>query len=454
LPFINQCPIALDEPFSIFYAQQDIIDFLPEINQGNNSPLHFVLLHFWIKIFGISPFSVRSLSLLFSIISIPILYRLSKFGNLSKIGILVCLIYIFSRFNHFHALEARMYGLFILFFLLIIYNINQIIFYQKSRYVTLVILNVLLLYTHYLSVFVVLTEFIIIIIYSKSFLPHWKKIISSIVITTVFFWPGLMVLMNRTKANDVTNSWVPIPSYTELYGNVIRFFNNTVTFSLVIVGIIIMILVFKTYQSNFLKKFLHDQQFKFYLLLFLIPYLSMFGFSMLVQSVFLDRYILFTSIPLYILLGRVVYLTLASVKPIFLFLLVAPMVISVRFIPQTNRNPELIAQFINDNNKSDSLKVYVSPVWINLAILYHYNREAFQSYNEDLSQSMPNFKGIYNLEEINLESNFILVSSKEGWIDNRMDIESYFQLSHTLVKYDYINGMYHLFKFKLKNDKL
>ena len=175
LPFITQFPIGLDEPFSIFYAQQNLTEFLPEINKGNNSPLHFILLHYWIKLFGISPLAVRSLSLLFSLLTIPALYKLAKSGSENKYAIFVSLIFVFSRFNHFHAMEARMYSLFVLLFVWIIHDIYQIIFHDKSRFFSLIILNVLLLYTHYLGVFVVLTELILVVIYFNRLKPQLKK---------------------------------------------------------------------------------------------------------------------------------------------------------------------------------------------------------------------------------------------------------------------------------------
>ena len=58
LPMLNQFPIALDEPFSIFHSQQPIQEFWKIFEQGNNPPLHFLLLHVWIKLYGISAFAV------------------------------------------------------------------------------------------------------------------------------------------------------------------------------------------------------------------------------------------------------------------------------------------------------------------------------------------------------------------------------------------------------------
>ena len=95
LPFIDSYPVDLDEPFTIFWSQQDLDEMLTMFRNENNPPLHFFLLHFWIKIFGIGPVAVRSLSLIFSVLTIPVLFKLGKKVKHQNLGFLVCLFFIF-----------------------------------------------------------------------------------------------------------------------------------------------------------------------------------------------------------------------------------------------------------------------------------------------------------------------------------------------------------------------
>ncbi|MCB0820743.1 MAG: glycosyltransferase family 39 protein, partial [Bacteroidetes bacterium] len=66
LPYIDSEPASLDEPFTLYWAQKSISDIFQLAYNENNPPLHFLILHFWMKLFGTSAFSWRLPSLLFS----------------------------------------------------------------------------------------------------------------------------------------------------------------------------------------------------------------------------------------------------------------------------------------------------------------------------------------------------------------------------------------------------
>src|SRR3989344_2939011 len=69
-----------DEAFSYLLAQKSIIDIIRLTAQDFNPPFYYIMLHFWISIFGKSEIALRSLSFVF--------FALTLYDVLQSIGIL------------------------------------------------------------------------------------------------------------------------------------------------------------------------------------------------------------------------------------------------------------------------------------------------------------------------------------------------------------------------------
>jgi len=74
--YLGEHNLDLDEPFTLYQAQGSLGDLVSMMKWDNNPPLFYVLMHYWIRIFGISPFSARSISLLFSSFTIIFIYKI------------------------------------------------------------------------------------------------------------------------------------------------------------------------------------------------------------------------------------------------------------------------------------------------------------------------------------------------------------------------------------------
>lgn len=445
IPFINSFPIALDEPFSIFYAQQDLSEFIPVINNGNNSSLHFILLHFWIKLFGISPIAVRSLSLVFSLFTIIVLYKLSKKITNRNFGILTVLIFIFTSFNHFYSLEARMYSLFSFLFILIVFIIYLILEEKKNLFLLLIIANIALFYTHYLSVFVFLTEFVIALFYYKK-IKNFKKIIISFSLIIISILPGLFILMN--KEDDLNTGWVRQPHITEVYGNVLRFFNGMVVLISILVLLVIYFLISKKNKKINWRLLFNEYKFYYLSLWFFVPYLSMYVFSILFTPIFIDRYLIFTSLPLYMLFVFLVYF-LISKNNIVILLISIPLILTLNYSPDSKRSVNEQVRYVNSQNLNNKV-IYFAPPWIQLQFLYHFDRSIFKDYSSILNLENEIFKTIYTEEEIDLQSSFILINSIEGHIKEIDNLKMRLINSHNLKSTIILDDIYYLYNFELK----
>lgn len=387
VPFINSFPIALDEPFSIFWAQQDLGEMIVEINKGNNSPLHFVLLHFWIKLFGIGAISVRSLSLIFSLFTILFLFKTAKFFVQKELATMVVLIYIFSRFNHFHALEARMYALIILETTILIFVFFKAFFNDKLNIILFITTGVAMCYTHYLAIIFLFFLGIAWLIYLKKFTgKNNLYFIIGFISIGLLFLPGALSFYNRLNDGAMNSTWVPKPHWTELYGNVIRFLNNPFAF-ISFVSIVLIYLILKKVKKEEIKiKSIFPKIDLTVYFLFIGPYLFMFLYSLFFAPIFLDRYLLFTTIPLY--LSIVVLISRVRISGKFflpeLFFIVT-LIASFQIIPNNNREPNQMA-FDAKSIKAERTCIAICPPYFNLNFIYYYDENLFQS--KDLSQEI------------------------------------------------------------------
>jgi uncharacterized membrane protein len=445
IPFLDSFPIDLDEPFSIFWSQQDLSTFIPEIGKGNNSPLHFISLHFWIKLFGTGAIAVRSLSLFFSLLTIPVIFNFGKKIIGKEGAIITCIFFIFSTFMHYHSMEARMYSLMILLSVLAIHDLYSVLFENKKIFWRLAIWNVLLFYTHYLSVFLFLTEFALVLVMMKEL--NKKNIIQLVLAGLVMasmIYPGVSALLIRAKAVGGGDNWVPMPNLSALYGNVIRFFNYTLSFSIIFGFIVVFGIVNRKIIALNLKNTLQNRKFRFVILAFVIPYLAMYISSLLITPVFLDRYILFTTPFLYLSVAIAITVVLQDVGKRYLKLVfIIPIIASCYYIPQTNRDGEKLAQFVKES-KNNGDQIVICPPFYDITFIYHFDQQIFEDYLgiEESMESNDIYK-IYSYEDIdtdNYVNRLIFVDANSKFLYEGNNILSKLDSEHTYLESQNFKG--------------
>ncbi len=398
-PFLVYNAIALDEPFTIFHSQKQLGDLLQIFETENNPPLHFILLHFWIKLFGISAAAVRSLSLIFSLLTIPVLYKLARKVTSVPLAIVVTVLFICSSFHHYHAVEARTYSLFVLLFCLILYDLYSFLFEAKKfTFLRLAVWNVALLYTHYLGGFILVVEGIMLLVFYKQLTRQKLKHIGIAAgIILLAYIPGVRLLLTRVDSFASSGTWVPPAQYSELYGNIVRFLNGKYAVLAVVVVVIMVAAVnFNVWRKKQEWRMLKTTNHLFFIFAFLIPYLGMFIVSKLVEPIFLDRYLLFTTVPLFIIIAVIIGLFLTAKSKWFLYLILFPYILAMQLLPENNRQPLMAAEWVqNKKALNPQTEIYICPAFYELTFLYHYNRQAFSDYNQ-----LPEFKNNHNIYTI------------------------------------------------------
>ena len=121
--FLNT-DIWYDEACSWFTAKQSfpvgIIHNLLTLDL-QHTPLYFLLLHFWIKLFGDFEISMRILSLIFGVATIPMVYLVSKKITTSIVSNFATALAAVSPILTLFSVEVRMYPI-VVFLVLVSVN--------------------------------------------------------------------------------------------------------------------------------------------------------------------------------------------------------------------------------------------------------------------------------------------------------------------------------------------
>lgn len=374
--------IANDEPFTIFWAQVGLHELMQKLNTGNNAPFHFFLMHFWVKLFGINPFSVRFLSLIFSSVTPVFIFLIGKRFYNYFTGILAAFIFTFATIHVYFSHEARVYSLLALLTAISLYLFLRIIENPKNRklFIFLFIVNLLLIYSHYFGFFIPFIEVI-----SVLFIKERKSLIKPITLLMSFlaisFLPIFFIFIERFSSSTNNGTWVSGPEFGQVYGFLNIFINNRINMLLLILIFITgFIIVLK--QKYFKKTFddLFNTKTVIIFLWFFVPYIIMFLISYKVPM-FIDRYILYTSIPFYIFIAILVNSVFQNYrfKIIAAVIFLGSMVFTFSLNPDNFRNMKEIVALVK-RLKTKNTEVFIAPDYADLGFVYHYNIDYFKDY--------------------------------------------------------------------------
>ena len=112
--------IWLDEGCSIRFANLNLSQII-SVRDNGLPPLYYIILHWWINLFGDSEFSIRFPSVIFSFLAIFMIYKIGNQIFDKDVGMLSSLLLGLSVFHIHYSQEARTYSLCVLLTLLSMY---------------------------------------------------------------------------------------------------------------------------------------------------------------------------------------------------------------------------------------------------------------------------------------------------------------------------------------------
>jgi mannosyltransferase len=108
-------PFWFDEAFSVEVARLNWPNFLRLLwwREANMS-LYYLLLRIWLH-FGVSPYFIRSLSVVIAALTLPAIYWLARLLFDRRVALIAAALFTFNAYDLRYSQEARSYALFVLF---------------------------------------------------------------------------------------------------------------------------------------------------------------------------------------------------------------------------------------------------------------------------------------------------------------------------------------------------
>lgn len=289
-----------DEVFSIFVAQRPLSFILT--NVGFEPPVYYMLLHFWIQVFGTGEIAARSLSLVgFALATIVVIIWSEKLFKTRWLWWFLPLFFFLNPMLLYYAFEVRTYGWYTFFAVLSMYA------YFNKKWPLWIVSSVFAFYTHaYMAVFL-FAQGIHWIATSRPYrtlsLTTLKKdpIVRSFLAIGLLMLPWILKILRESAR--LKDSWyfpVDVQLIWSVLGNMFLGYEGTpgnlwghtavLSFVLVALGVV----AFRSKETR------HKVQ--FFAIVTLIPLALIIGISF-VKPLFVNRYLLPSTIGLVFLVG-------------------------------------------------------------------------------------------------------------------------------------------------------
>lgn len=185
---ITRSSIWHDEGYTMWLLRYDIPGILTRTARDVHPPGYYLIAKPWVQIFGTSVFSIRFLSLIFSVGIIYLAYKIIELLFDKRSAYWTALFVAFSPFLVRFGQEARMYGVVAFFTTLATYYFVRYVKEKNAKYlIGYTLAMIVAMYTQYYAFFVIISLWLIYAIYTTDFWKlHWLRAIKTA--SGVFDW--------------------------------------------------------------------------------------------------------------------------------------------------------------------------------------------------------------------------------------------------------------------------
>lgn len=196
-----------DEMFSVVYSQKPWLDSIHFWLWETNPPLHMLCLKLWFYIFPLTEFWARIPSLIFGILSVWLVFKLSFkiFGK--RTAWLAALFFALLPYHIYISATARVYSLLVFLALCSMYYFHKIFIeekYSKNEILAYGAITLLLLFSHLTAGLLLVCQLIILLAIKKPAHRWWKINFIAGAAAALWLVPSLAYKMTPAVANT---SW-------------------------------------------------------------------------------------------------------------------------------------------------------------------------------------------------------------------------------------------------------
>lgn len=369
----------LDETSSIFISQKSIATIIRESFSVPNPPLYFILLKGWINIFGMSEFSTRALSVIFSSATIFVLYYFSrKFFN-SEMAIYISLIFTLAQIQLYFSHETRGYTIIVfmsaLSFYFYLLTVNKPGILNLIKYI---LTNTVLLYIHPVPVILIIIQFICLFLYFKNNRKGSLYIIAGQLFTAILF--GSWVLKNSWVSK--MQSWIPSPGPKQLKEMLITYLNTEFIYYMAIALLLIFIVILVIQVTQKKSVFEDIRSFLLLLLWGIFPILLIYLISQY-SSRWDTRYMLFATPGLYLLIAFIISKLPVNglIRVILIITILISSLVNFKLNPVKGEDwPDAIS--FMKQHKDDSTITIVCADYQFMSFSYYYDKDIFRQLDQ------------------------------------------------------------------------
>lgn len=387
--FLGQKTLYLDEIATVYITQDWNHMFNIFQKYDGNMWFYYIIVYFW-NTLGTNESTIRTLSVIFSIVSIPVIFGIAKdlFGEkTARITMLLTPINIFFIQN---AQYARSYSLLLLLLSISTHAFIKLINKNSNlHYIVYVGSSILAVYTHIYSLFVIFSQLLFVLIIKKYSLA--KNLIIALLTIVIFLIP---LLTSNSIHNQV--GWITPPSLmqlvTTLYVLSGDMFINTIIYGAL--SIWLFVFLYKDMDSVTKRN-----------CLFLIIWIGfiLFGsffFSILVKPIFNERYMFVILMPILLLISfaianiqnkKLLYLVLViiTLSSLFrLYLWYTQKETEYTILNNKNADWRSVNSYIENRNKTNDGIVF-TPSYTQIVFDYYYEQGNKYSIKQILTEDNP-----------------------------------------------------------------